>query len=69
MASNASGARRVVEQEAGSLVVYQLDLLAQLEHQLRAVHQSMRRIETLRAKDRPGAGLYETGKKSTRLIG
>ena len=53
----------VVEQEAEYLVVYQLDLLAQLEHQLRAVHQTMRRIETLRsAKDRR-SGELSNGQK------
>src|SRR5712692_6683507 len=36
------------EQEAEMLVIYQLDLLAQLEHQLRTVHQTMRQIEKLR---------------------
>jgi hypothetical protein len=36
------------EQEAEMLAVYQLDLLAQLERQLRAVHQTMRQIEKLR---------------------
>jgi Ni2+-binding GTPase involved in maturation of urease and hydrogenase len=36
------------EQEAELLVVDQLDLLAQLERQLRAVHRTMRQIEQLR---------------------
>jgi hypothetical protein len=55
MASDAVTARAVVEREAEYLVAYQLDLLAQLEQQLRAVHQTMRQIEKLRtAKDRVG---------------
>src|SRR5437867_6187205 len=37
------------EQDAEKLVVYQLDLLAQLERQLRAVHHTMRHIEKLRS--------------------
>src|ERR1700716_3277052 len=40
------------------LVVYQLDLLAQLEQQLRAVHHTMRHIEKLRSvKHRVGPEL------------
>jgi hypothetical protein len=38
----------LLEQDAEMLVVYQLDLLAVLERQLRAVHHAMRPIETLR---------------------
>jgi uncharacterized coiled-coil protein SlyX len=38
------------EQEAEVLVAYQLDFLAQLERQLRAVHQTMRDIEKLRGQ-------------------
>jgi hypothetical protein len=58
MASDAVTARAVVEREAEYLVAYQLDLLAQLEQQLRAVHQTMRQIEKLRtAKDRVGDSL------------
>ena len=58
MASDVPDVRTLVEQEAEYLVVSQLDLLAQLECQLRAVHQTMRRIETLRsAKDRVGGEL------------
>jgi hypothetical protein len=39
---------RGFEGEAELLVVYQLDLLAQIEAQLRAAHVAMRRIESLR---------------------
>ena len=47
---------RSLEDQAELLVADQLDLLAQLEAQLRAVHQSMRRIGTLRAaRHRAGA--------------
>jgi phage-related tail protein len=49
MASDAAGVRSVVEGEAEVLVAYQLDLLAQLECQLRAVHRTMRQIEKLRS--------------------
>jgi hypothetical protein len=38
----------LLEQDAEMLAVYQLDLLAVLERQLRAVHHAMRHIETLR---------------------
>jgi chaperonin cofactor prefoldin len=37
-----------LEQDAEVLVTYQLDLLAQVEAQLRAVHHTMRAIEKLR---------------------
>jgi phage-related tail protein len=49
MASDTAGVRSVVEGEAEVLVAYQLDLLAQLECQLRAVHRTMRQIEKLRS--------------------
>ena len=58
--------RVLVEQEAEYLVVSQLDLLAQLERQLRAVHETMRRIETLRsAKGRVGGELTNSQKIDT----
>ena len=41
--------RQKLETEAEVLAVCQLDLLAQIEAQLRAVHHLMRRIERLRA--------------------
>jgi hypothetical protein len=37
------------EQDAETLVTYELDLLAELERQIRAVHRTMRHIEKLRA--------------------
>jgi hypothetical protein len=39
---------RVIEQDAELLTAQQLDLLAQVESQLRAVHHTMRHIEKLR---------------------
>ena len=58
--------RVLVERQSEYLVVYQLDLLAQLERQLRAVHQTMRRIETLRsAKDCVGNELSNGQKIDT----
>ena len=42
--------RRKLESEAEILAASQLDLLAQIEAQLRAVHHLMRRIEPLRAR-------------------
>ena len=48
------------EREAEALAVYQLDLLAQLERQLRAVHHTMRHIEKLRSvKHRIGTELSD----------
>jgi hypothetical protein len=45
-----------LETDAEILVAHQLDLVAQLERQLRAVHHTMRRIEQLRAAKRRRAG-------------
>src|SRR5438445_4847567 len=57
------------EREADLLAVHQLDLLAQIEAQLRAVHHTMRRIERLRgAKRRVGVEL-SNGERSTTLGG
>jgi hypothetical protein len=64
MSSDAAGVRSVVEGEAEVLVAYQLDLLAQLECQLRAVHRTMRQIEKLRsAKDRREGATPSNGEK------
>ena len=53
------------EQQAEYLVVSQLDLLAQLDYQVRAVHQTMRIIERLRgAKNRAGDELSNGQKVS-----
>jgi hypothetical protein len=46
------------ERDADMLAVYQLDLLAQVERQVRAVHHTMRHIEKLRsARTRVGPEL------------
>jgi seryl-tRNA synthetase len=45
-----------LETDAEVLVAHQLDLVAQLEKQLRAVHHTMRRIEQLRAAKRRRGG-------------
>ena len=50
--------RRSLEDDAELLVAYQLDLLAQIEAQLRSVHHTMRGIEKLRGpKSRVGPEL------------
>jgi hypothetical protein len=60
---------RAFEQEAELLVVHQLDLLAQIEAQLRAVHHTMRRIERLRGvRQRVGTEL-SNGQRHTTLGG
>jgi ribosomal 50S subunit-associated protein YjgA (DUF615 family) len=54
------------ETDAEFLVLEQLDLLAQVEAQLRAVHHTMRRIEKLRAaKHRVGPELSEGLRRET----
>ena len=64
MGSDAANVRRIVEGEAEVLVAYQLDLLAQLERQLRAVHRTMRQIEKLRsAKARREGAAVSSGEK------
>jgi chaperonin cofactor prefoldin len=56
-----------LELDAEMLVALQLDLVAQLERQLRAVHRTMRQIERLRnAKRRVGREL-SNGEKATTL--
>ena len=60
---------KTFEREAELLVVHQLDLLAQIEAQLRAVHHTMRRIERLRGgKHHVGAEL-SNGERATTLAG
>ena len=60
---------RAFEDGAELLVAHHLDLLAQIEAQLRAVHHTMRRIERLRgAKMRVGAEL-SNGERRTVLGG
>jgi hypothetical protein len=59
-----------LEQDAELLVLEQLDLLAQVEAQLRAVHHTMRRIETLRAaKFREGEPELSNGQRGEVLVG
>jgi hypothetical protein len=57
---------QTLEHEAEILVLFQLDLLAQVEAQLRAVHHTMRRIEKLRAgKSRVGPELSDGQRRDT----
>ena len=57
---------RAFEEEAEALATYQLDLLAQLERQIRAVHNTMRDIEKLRgAKHRVGPELSNGQREET----
>ena len=63
MASGPERIRKTVEREAEALAVYQLDLLGQLEHQLRAVHRTMRQIEKLRGSDKPTVRSHSNGEK------
>jgi hypothetical protein len=56
----------VLEQDAEMLVVLQLDLLADVERQVRAVHQTMRHIEKLRGvRSRVGPELSDTQRTDT----
>ena len=56
----------MVEREAEILTAHQLDLLGQIEHQLRCVHHTMRHIEKLRsAKHRVGPELSLDQKRDT----
>jgi hypothetical protein len=58
---------KAFEVEAEKIVVHQLDLVAQLEAQLRAVHHTMRAIEKMRtARYRVGREL-SNGERSTTL--
>jgi hypothetical protein len=58
---------QLVERDAEMLAVLHLDLLAQVEQQLRAVHHTMRHIEKLRqAKNRVGPEL-SNGQRETTL--
>ena len=63
-----SGDSQWFESEAELLVNYQLDLIAQLESQLRAIHHTMRHIEKLRgAKHRVGPKLSNLQRGDTLL--
>ena len=58
---------KAFEAEAEKIVVHQLDLVAQLEAQLRAVHHTMRAIEKIRAaRYRVGREL-SNGERATTL--
>jgi hypothetical protein len=58
---------KAFEAEAEKIVVHQLDLVAQLEAQLRAVHRTMRAIEKMRtARYRVGREL-SNGQRGTTL--
>jgi uncharacterized protein YceH (UPF0502 family) len=64
--SHRAGEIRTFEQEAEVLATYQLDLLAQLERQIRAVNHTMRHIEKLRAtKHRVGPELSNGQREQT----
>lgn len=58
---------RAFETEAESLVTYQLDLLAQLEAQIRAVHHSMRCIERLRSESHRRGPELSNGERAETL--
>jgi len=63
-----SGDGQWFESEAELLVNYQLDLIAQLESQLRAIHHTMRHLEKLRgAKHRVGPNLSNLQRADTLL--
>ena len=55
------------EWEAEVLVAHQLDLVAQIERQLRAVHRTMRQIEQLRSAKRRVGHELSNGQKSHTL--
>jgi hypothetical protein len=57
------------ESDAEVLFVQHLDLLAQLEAQLRAVHHTMRRIERLRGGSRRVGPELANGERETILTG
>jgi hypothetical protein len=62
--------RRNLENEAEMLVVYQLDLLAQVEAQVRAVHHLMRRLNQLRTRNPGQAGVaLSNGERSDTMAG
>jgi predicted phage-related endonuclease len=56
-----------LERDAEILVALQLDLVAQLECQLRAVHRTMRKIEQLRSAKRRIGRELSNGEKATTL--
>jgi hypothetical protein len=56
-----------LELDAEILVAHQLDLVAQLECQLRAVHRTMRQIEQLRNAERRVGPQLSNGEKANTL--
>jgi seryl-tRNA synthetase len=67
MAEDRTSHRRTLELDAEVLVAHQLDLIAQLEQQLRAVHRTMRQIERLRASRREAGLELSNGEKNSTL--
>jgi hypothetical protein len=63
---NRTSTIRALEAAAEQLVVYHLDLLAQIEAQLRTAHHTMRRIDRLRtARRRSGLELTDGQRQAT----
>lgn len=56
-----------LEFDAEVLVAHQLDLVAQLERQLRSVHRTMRQIERLRSAKRRAGPELSNGEKANTL--
>ena len=56
-----------LEVDAEVLATHQLDLVAQLERQLRAVHRTMRQIERLRSVKRRVGAEMSNGQKANAL--
>jgi hypothetical protein len=67
MAQDRSSTRQDFEFEAEILVAHQLDLVAQLERQLRAILRTMRQIEQLRSAKRRAGKELSNGDKTTAL--
>ena len=64
MTTDPARLRTTVEQSAELLAVWQLDLLAQLENQLRAVHRTLQQIQKLRRpKEQADVEIVERRKK------
>jgi chaperonin cofactor prefoldin len=67
MTAERTSRRLTLEMDAEVLVAHQLDLIAQLEQQLRAVHRTMRQIERLRASRRRAGQELSNGEKNNTL--
>jgi hypothetical protein len=66
MGATRNAALAAFERDAETLVVYQTDVMAQIEHQLRAARQTIRLVQKLRAApDRVGPELTETERHHT----